>query len=278
MTDSLYQRIGEMRMPTKASDVSDFDLTLAPLDPARDTLLALLAAAINLELGPAWAIVAAVVPGYVGKQPVQDTWPGPPSAEILLQRKADFPILFVSRDGDGTYDDFSLQRRKLTQAWELHYVLSPLTVGDTRKLQDVLTRVGTVINATIERGGHPAYQGGAKVLFSAGFATMAVGRTRRGQARFVQGDNAPTYWMFSADIESTEIQAPLDGVATDWRGVGWSVGTGNADGMIQPFVQFDSESYQPTMEMWAVESLNALPLGTGSDTLVTPGGDVLLDA
>lgn len=279
MTDSLYQRIGQMRVPTKASDVDDTALTLAPLDPARDTLLALLAAAINFELGPAWAKAAAAGTPLTGKQPVSDTWPGPPSPEVLLQRAGSFPMLFLSRDGDGTYEDFSLVKKQLRQMWELHYVLSPLTIGDTRKLQDILVRIGAVVLGTIERKGHPAYQGGAPVLYTSGFATLNIGRTRRGQARFVTGDNAPTYWMFSADIESTEIWAPLDGTSADWLGTGFSVGTGNADGMIQPFTQFDSESYKPPLQPWDAGSFTGdQVLTSGTDTLVTPGGDTLIDA
>lgn len=279
MTDSLYQRTGQMRMPALASDVDDADLTLAPLDPARDTFLELLKAAINFELGAAWAKVVAVVPQLSGKLPVSDTWPGPPSAELMRQRAASLPMLFVSRDGDGLYEYQSLSQRQLRQNWEIHYALLPLETGETRKLQDVLTRVGDVIDATIERGGHPAYQGGAKVLYSVGFATIELKRVRKGQAKFSPDPGTPTYLMLTAEVESTEVRLPLDGTATDWRGVGWSISAGNADGLVQPFIQFDSETYQPTMEQWAVATVDlaGLPLGTGSDTLVTPGGDTLLN-
>lgn len=278
MTDSLYQRLGEMRLPAAAGDVDDDDLTLDPLDPARDTLLALLAAAINAELSAAWGKVVAVVPALAGKAPVADTWPGPPSAELMLQRKGDFPILFVSRDGDGTYEDHSLARRQLRQAWEVHYALLPLEAGELRKLQDVLVRIGQVIDATIERGGHPAYQGGAKVLYTAGFATLYLRRVRKGQAKFVSDKETPTYLMLTAELESTEVVEPLDGLAGAWTGTSFSVSTGNADGLIQPFMQFTDE-YTPTLEQWAVEAFNpaGAVLGFGTDTLVTPGGDTLIN-
>lgn len=251
MTDSLFQRMGEMRMPTKASDVDPVALTLAPLDPARDTMLALFAAACNAELGPAWTVAAAGTP-LAGKNVVQDTWPGPPTPEVVKQRKGSFPMLFLSRDGAGKYDDFSLVLKQLTQTWGLHYIISPVDIGDFRKLGDILTRVGTTILATIERKGHPAYQSGSAVLFSAGLATLNLTTVQAGQARFAEGaDGSPLYHALSMELVSTEIAGSIPGTATDWRGTGYSVSTGNADGMIQPFTQFDSETYKPPIGQWS---------------------------
>lgn len=275
MTDSLYQRTGQMRMPATAADIDDALLTLAPLDPARDTLLELFEAAINFELGAAWAKVVAVVPQLSGKLPVNDTVPGPPSAELMLQRKADFPLLFVSRDGDGVYEQHSLALRQLRQTWEVHYALLPVEAGEMRKIQDVLTRVGDVIDATIERGGHPAYRGGSQVLYSAGFAAIDLKKVRKGQARFATDQHSPTYVMLSGEIESTEVRVPLDGTATDWRSTGYSVSTGNADGLIQPFMQAESEQYRPPVSPWAVpRAESGEQLTDGGDNL-TDGGDNL---
>src|ERR1041385_616815 len=220
MTDSLFQQVGNVRLPSKASDV-DSSKTLCPLDPARDTLLALLATAINFELGPAWDQVAATVPALTGKHPVQDTWGGPPTPEMMLQRKGDFPILFLSRDGDAQHEYHSLVRPQTRQTWELHYVLGPYHLGEERKVRDALTYIDTVVLATIERGGHPAYQSGAKVLYSAGFATLSLGRSRRGKAKFADAENAPTYWMLSSELESTEIMVPTPGTSADWKSTGY---------------------------------------------------------
>lgn len=280
MTDGLFQQVGGgMRMPSRAADVDATALTLTSLDPARDTLLALFAAAINSELTPAWAVVSAVVPTLAGKSPVADTWPGPPTTPLMLQRAADFPILFLSRDGDAIHEDFSLVRKQIRQTWELHYALAPLTIGDERKIRDVLTYVDAVIMATIERKGHPAYQDGAPVLFTAGFATLNITRSRKGQAKFVEGNNAPTYWMLTAELESTEIQRPLTGAQADWLGTKFAFSTGNADGLISPFLQADSEQYKPPLQPWAEpQAADGATLTTGGDTLVTPGGDTLLNA
>jgi hypothetical protein len=274
MTDSLFQRLGDMSMPTKATDVDPTILTLAPLDPARDTMLALFAAACNFELGPAWAVANAGTP-LAGQSVVQDTWPGQPSAEVVRQRAGSFPMLFLSRDS-GKYDDFSLARKQLTQTWGLHYIMSPIDVGDTRKLQDILVRVGATIMATIERKGHPAYQNGDAVLWSVYLATLNITSAVVGQAKFADGaKDAPLYHSLSMELVSTEIVEPLQGTAAPWLGTGYSVSTGNADGMIQPFVQFDSEAYAPQLAPWAVDSIP--PATQGNIQVDTGTGNIQVD-
>src|SRR5260221_1422066 len=280
MTDSLFQRMGEMRMPTKASDVGA-ELTLAPLDPARDAMLALFAAACNAELGLAWAAVAAGTP-LAGKSIVEDTWPGAPSPELVLQRRCDFPCLFLSRDGKGEYSDHSLALKQLKQTWGLHYIISPVDIGDFRKLGDILVRVGATIMATIERKGHPSYLSGAAVLYSAGLAVLNLSSVQAGQARFADGDkSAPLYHSLSCELESVEIAGSIPGTATDWRGTGYSISTGNADGLIQPMMQFDSETPLTMLQPWAVDAAISSDerLTTDADeVLVDDVGNVILNA
>ena len=265
-------------MPTKASDVDPVALTLAPLDPARDTMLALFAAACNFELGPAWAVAIAGTP-LVGTSVVQDTWPGPLTPEVVLQRKCGFPCLFLSRDGQGKYDDFSLARKELTQTWGLHYILSPIDIGDARKLQDILVRIGATVMATIERKGHPAYQNGDAVLWDTELATLNIMTATAGQARFADTDKtSPLYHSLSMELISTEIVEPLQGTAADWKGTGYSISAGNADGMVQPFVQFDSESYAPQLAPWESASIPfAPPNAPGAVQVDNASGAVQVD-
>lgn len=242
MTDSLFQRLGEMRLPTKATDVDPTALTLAPLDPPRDVMLAMFAAAINFELGAAWAVAAAAVTSLPAT-PVADTWPGEPTPEIVLQRKCDFPCLFLSRSGLGTYSDYSLARKKLTQRWGLHYIISPVDAGDYRKIGDILVRVGAVILHTIERKGHPAYSSTGNILATTGLSILNLMAVQAGQARFAgTGDNAPLYHSLSCELESVEIANWVDGTAAPFNGAGFSFGTGDVGGVIPDFVQADTEA------------------------------------
>ncbi len=243
MTDSLLVQVGASSMPSKAADVSATELTLASLDPARDVLLACLAAAINFELGPAWTTVTNAIGSLIGSQPVVDTWPGSPTPEVVLQRKTAFPCLFLCRDGLATYDDFTLSRRRRTQHWGLHYIMAPVSIGERRKIDDALTYVGDVVMATIERGGHPAYTGGPRALASVGFSTLKITSTQMGQAKFAEGEAAaPTYNAISCVLESTEIMKPVPGTAAPFNGTSFGLGTGDASGVIPAFVNVDTEA------------------------------------
>lgn len=240
MTDSLFQRIGAMPLPAKATDVDNTALTLAPLDPARDAILGCLKAAVNFELSAAWNKVVAVIPSLATKSPVQDTWPGMPSPTVVLQRACDFPCLFLARDGIGKFGDYSLSRRQLTQTWGLHYIISPVDVGDERKIQDILVRVGGVVLATIERGGHSAFaSGGVNALRSVGLNTLFLKTIQSGQARFAGNadENAPSYHALSCELESTEIMREVDGVGTPFTGASLELGTGNSEGIIPTLVE-----------------------------------------
>lgn len=242
MTESLFQQLGHMALPAKATDVDDTALTLAPLDPARDALLGCFRDAINFELGAAWTKVIANVTSLSGTNPVADIWPGTPSPSIVLQRVTRFPCLFLSRDGVGKINDYSLARRQLTQTWGLHYIVSPVDVGDERKIQDVLVRVGGVLLATIERGGHSAFaSGGVNAFRVVGLNTLFLRTIQAGQARFASGDeNAPSYHALSAELETTEIMRYVDGVGTPFTGSSFELGTGNSEGIIPTLVEAQS--------------------------------------
>lgn len=241
MADSLLVQVGNTVLPSKASDVAA-DQSLAPLDPARDVLLACLAAAIVFELGPAWDVVTSGIDSLAGVSPVADTWPGSPTPDVVLQRKTAFPCLFLARDGLATYDDFTLARRRRTQIWGLHYIMSPVTIGDRRRIDDALKFIGDVAQATIERGGHEAYSGGSRALAEIGFSTLRLVSTQSGQARFAEGETAaPIYNALSCILESTEIMRPVPGTAAPFNGASFALGTGDGSGVIAGLVNSDTE-------------------------------------
>lgn len=245
MTDSLYQQLGAMALPTKSSDVDSTDLTLAPLDPARDLMLALFSAALIAELGPAWNVVAAAVPSLVGVPVVADTWPGEPSTEIVLQRKCKFPCLFLSRSGPGTFSYVTLARKQKSQKWGLHYIISPVDVGDLRKVGDILTRASATILHTIERGGHPAYQSGAKALSTVGLDALEIDNDQAGQARFAADPASPLYHSLSCELTSLESTDWVPGTAPDFNGASYTLGTGDQSGILPETVTFDTNNTVP---------------------------------
>lgn len=238
---SIFRKFGGLRFPLNAGD---FDGTLTPLDPVRDTLLALFAAAINEEFngedaGEPWAAVVAGVDPLVDTEPVQSTWPGPPTLELMQQRKTAFPALFLYRDGRAEFEEYSLAQTKRTQPWTLDYILAPLAADDFRRASDILFGVSQILPLVVEEKGHPAYQGGASVTTGIGLSTLEVTGAQWGQAKFGNEDG-PTYLSLTMTLRTTELSGFLDDVDADFSGFDLTIGTGNADGIISPLVYVDS--------------------------------------
>lgn len=236
--DSLFQNVGAQTLPVSDGDVVD---TLAPLDKARDGMLALFASALNDELSGGWDKVAALVPSLAGTQPVADTFPGAPSPEYLAQRKFGFPCLFLSRDGQADIDEFTLWEERFVQTWGLHYILNPLDVGNIRKLGDVLVRVATVCMQVVRNMRHLSYMSGAYPMPGWGISMWRIRNVNAGQAKFAGTDNPPTYAAMSMVLETTELTGWNDELFPTFTGFAMSLGTGTSEGLISPIVQADSE-------------------------------------
>jgi len=248
VTQSLIETFGGLSLPAQAGDV---DTTLAPLDPGRDALLALCAAAINAELGAAWRKVVATVPSeqQIDRQnPVGDTFPGAPTPATMLERKAHFPLLALHRDGRGVYEPHLIDHDRLRQPWEMHYILGPLDVGDTRRLQEACIAAAKLVSRTISQGGHPAYQGGALVLFGSDPETALFGELRMvshegpGQAVFAGDEKQTPYMAITMQLESLEYPSlRSDDSAGALDGVDLDVGIGGApEGIIHGLLYADS--------------------------------------
>lgn len=233
---SLNASIGATSFPL---DPNDYDDTLAPLDPARDAILALFKDAINAELGTVWTQTAAGTP-LAAAAVVADTWPGLPEPEVVTQRKCAFPCLFFGRDGQGTVEEYSLAADRLSQQWGLHYILSPLDIGDLRKLGDILIGVVKAVVLTIDAGGHPAHQDGRLVLYENGLTTMRMLNYQAGRARFAE--EGPVYLAVSMTLETTEISAASEASEAPLTGASFGLGTGNSEGVIDPLVQSMTEA------------------------------------
>lgn len=234
---SIFRKFGNLSFPLNPND---FDGTLAPLDPVRDTLLELFKAAINDEFEAVWDTVVDGVDTLTDTDPVESTWPGMPSPELMQQRKCDFPALFLYRDGEAEFEDYSLAQTRRTQTWGLDYILSPLGADDFRRAGDILFGVSQLVALVIQEKGHPAYQSGASVTTGVGLSSLEVTRARLGQARFGDADG-PTYLSLSMTLRTTELSGFLDDVDADFTGFDLQIGTGNGDGIIMPLVYVDSD-------------------------------------
>lgn len=242
---SLYESLGALSLPEAATG----ETTLTSLDPARDILLDLLAAALNAELLARW-LDANEGTALANANVVQTKVPRPPSLQDLRSVKTDFPALFVYRSEEpARVDEVTLAQERVVQRWGIDLVLAPTDAGDQRKLRDVLTAAAKVIVLTIERGGHKAYRqaanGTAEIVLlggGAGFSRVTVADFRLGQASFAQrGDPAgPLYHALSLALETWERSAQTD-ADPYLSGPFFSLGTGNADGLIPGIVEIDAD-------------------------------------
>jgi hypothetical protein len=244
------RRFGLATFPTDSTAES----TLTSLDPARDIFLAVLKAAINYELGGRWQAAASDTQ-LVDTEPVQSSHPQEPDRDYMREVKVSFPALFLHREGDSEIVPFSLSRQKVTQKWQVHWILGPLGAANRRKLTDAFPFVAKLIAEVVEQGGHPAYavegsgQRALRVLTEddyCGFASARFVSSQSGAAGFADEAQSPPYWSLTAEIETTEITGFADSTyGTYPLNVEWNLGTGNADaeddGIIEDLFRAESD-------------------------------------
>lgn len=254
MVDSLYEKFGGLSLPVAATDVTD---TLAPLDPARDTLARLFEAAINAELGPAWGTVTASLPAtHVlvkdGTNPVNDVLLLEPSPSVMQQRKTAFPLLCVHRTGSPRFEQRSVagQVEALIQPWDVHYILGPLSADDLRRFGDACIAVAKILRLVIRKRGHPAYQSGALQFFPGSFdvgqvgtlgAVQMTGYDGPGQAQYVAGPEAPTYWSIIMHLETSEYTTEDPETFGNYEAADIAIAAGDADELLPNMVQMQTD-------------------------------------
>lgn len=231
----IYARLGDRRIQLVPSAYS-YSTGFVALDPGRDRLLALFKAAILAELGPTWDRVFGENSGcpqehpLCGTLPVQDSLPLEPQQALVQMRKNGFPLLCLHRDVEARRDDLSGQERSsYKQPWQLHYILSPLTVGGVRKFGDVLGYVGMLADAVITNRGHPAYENGDAQFFEGrgGFASISCLGWKTGPATFSAEEKAPEFLTVTVGIETVEVALPDEDANPVIEGMDVNIGAGD---------------------------------------------------
>lgn len=241
---SLYRKVGDVSLPITSADLTADNVFP---DPARDTMLALFAAAINAELAEPWA--DAVTGGPMeGSAPVQQTLPLEPSSAMLRQWKAGWPLLSLHRVGEADYAERTLSIDERTQNWELHYIMDALAIDSMHRVKAVAdVWVPTVVSQTIERQGHPQYESGA-IQFGAGkggLARVSLRSITVGQASFAGGDDAAMHLMCTMGLETLELARDVDGAFADLEGTSIGVGVGGPEGILPDVINVDTNYIPP---------------------------------
>ncbi len=212
--ESLFRKFGRLELPLDASTENN----LVALDPARDILLDLFAAAINSELEPVWLRAVRNTP-LEGSDPVKFKFPALPELDKLQQTKADFPMLAVGRSvKPATIEPFMLDSDALKTLWDVDYVLCPLSLTNEMRLRDVLQAVGKAMTMVVRIGGHKAYRTDANGFAvdvlgddgdgTCGFYTCRVTEFAAAPAQFAK--DGPPYLAVGLTLETVEVSGYLE--------------------------------------------------------------------
>lgn len=213
--ESLYRRFGALELPLAERDPLEVG-NLASLDPARDILLDLFAAALNSELGPVWASAANNTP-LEGSDPVKTKLPGAVTPEALGEMKTGWPLLCLTRNSaPATLAQHGFYDQLLTQRWDVDYILCPLALTNLLRVQDILQAVGKIIMMVVDQGGHKAYRAvttadgstvAANVLSDGDdccrFYSLRVAEMVIGPAQVAK--DGPKYYACGLTLESREL-------------------------------------------------------------------------
>lgn len=230
--DSLYQNIGALSLPISLP----VEGTTLDLDPSRHRLIELFATAINAELGTAWTQITNQLPAghpLKGKSVVQDKLELPPTGFTMKERKPEWPLLALHRDGTGVYEQHTLTYDKLTQPWQLHYVVGPLDTAGVHKLGDVCIAVAKIVKLVIKQRGHKSYEDGAVQWMGTGVSAIDLkSHEGPGPARFAGDDAETPYLAITMALETVELAGDNTEAFPDYAGTSFDIGLGGSDGTI----------------------------------------------
>lgn len=207
--ESLYRRVGATEFPFTAVDVDEAEQSIA--DKTQEVLLALFQSAITSELSGAFEM-ASIGTCLAGKPVVADTLSGLLTPQVMKQRKAVFPLLAVGWTGSADWSEHTLSIDKVTRKWTVDYVLGPLEVGASLKLEKILHRVGVLLQLCCRNRGHKSFRDGA-ILWGSDtdepISTIWWDGHEAGPAHFATDAGETVYFALSGRITTTEIDSDI---------------------------------------------------------------------
>jgi hypothetical protein len=233
MTQSMHNGFGATRFPIPGTIDSAYDV-----DPGQATILGLVEAAINAELGDAWRKMLGELPNTHplirggSTNPVGVASPLEVTPQQMTQWKAAWPVLAAYRQGEPEFSWLSTERRQLKQEWSVDWVIGPLDAGQIIRLGRFTVAVARIVDAVISRGYHPAYKSGARQFFGQ-FASIETKSVQGpGIAQSLTEESGGGYYGLTVTLESIERDV-MDGAAyaglIDVDNGYVAVGTGTAD-------------------------------------------------
>lgn len=202
---SLHDGFGALRLPAPAVS------SAIDLDTGHESILGLLEAAINSELGDAWRQIVANLPAdhYLVRapaaiNPVRHTSSLEMTPQQMAQFKAEWPVLAVYREGEPEFFWLTTQYRGLKQKWSVDWVVGPIHAAHTNKIGRFAVSVGRVIVAAITHGYHPDFRSGVR-QFAGEFAEIeCIGIQGPGRQVSLGEESGSGYYGITITLETTE--------------------------------------------------------------------------
>jgi hypothetical protein len=169
----IFNGFGCTRFPVDPDLVGDAK-TAANLDSGQDSIIGLLEAAINADVGDAWKAIALELPmtHYLKSDelsqslPVNYTTDSEPNPALTTQQRFSWPCLAVWPSGQPESFELTMALPALRQNWSVVYLIGPLDAAWQRKLGRGMCRlVYRSIQRAIWQGKHPAYENGRRQFF-----------------------------------------------------------------------------------------------------------------
>lgn len=193
----LFNSFGNLILPI--DDIDPGNSLYNILDKGHNTLINLFKDSIITNLDPIFQLAKVGTSLENSASVVSTTLPFAASHNVLKTFNAQYPILFLARDGDGIYNEFTIHQEKLTQIWSLDYVLGPLILDDERKLGALASAIPKIISLTID-----------SIYNIEGFSAIKIVSHKIGKARFSEDPAAPEYLGTFMIIETVELANDLN--------------------------------------------------------------------
>lgn len=240
---SIQEFLGGASFPLENSDVS----TGAFPDAVRDTLLAMVAAAVNYEFGNAtdtpWRTVREGT-SLAARDPVEDTYPALPTEALLQERATDFPFLFLDRVGSGEFSGpgGGIEEEAVTCPWDLTWCLGPLRAGEAHRFRAALTTwFPNLVRMITENRCHPAYNSGAIPFGPGGIPLGALEAQSFDAAAIPVGENKTLYHGCTVRLQTIEYGGESDANAgTPFLGGNHTINVGGHEGLVPGLLEIDT--------------------------------------
>lgn len=243
-----FDSLGSSRFPLLPAAAIQ---SAADYDPGLASIIGLLSAAIEANIGAAWRAEV----GRLHAESLFADSAGPvgsvltviPNPQSLTQVKRTWPLLAVYREGKGARDLLTLSYPAVTQSWSVDWIIGPLGPDMQRKLGHFWVQVRNTILVAIEQGYHPSYQNGACQFFGQFVSIIPTDHEGPAVAENLQGQHGEGYFGGSVTLESVERLTYQSKAAGDRFNSGAYLppGDGYGDNATQVVVEVDYDNMRP---------------------------------